>query len=289
MSGLTFHEHRDWVSQRIADVSWRATPSGCGALVNISILSKQVVAPLPAGLEAAREHAFMAYIRSESGSSNVRTCDSNSLCTFWSGADQFEAERVPPVHHHQMLSATEIASCHAAAEASGARGDDVDMTADVCKALAGEFYHVVYSAEHVACYLHRDGLFASRCPALHAKLVAAAAAAPPGLSSPRVPLHVRCLELHAYAAGGALLDAGHKDNGSKRTLVVQLSDEASFEGGKFVTWTEGEAVLNELGAGDGLLLNSEKMHNVSPVTSGIRRSLVMELWVAPANQRDRFS
>lgn len=242
----------------------------------------------PTGLEAAREHAFLAYVKSESGSSQVRICDANSLSMYWSGADPFEAERAPPVHHRRLLSESEIASCHAAAAASGARSNDADVTAEVCQALADEYYHIVYSAQHVACYLHRDGLFASRCPALHAKLIATAAAAHPGLSSPRVSLHVRCLELHAYAVGGALLDAGHKDNGSKRTLVVQLSESSSFNGGQFVTWHEGDAEVHMLGAGDGLLINSEKMHNVSPVASGIRRSLVMELWVAPANTHDRF-
>ena len=70
---------------------------------------------------------------------------------------------------------------------------------------------------------------------------------------------VRCVELHAYAAGGGLLDAGHKDNGSKLTLIVQLSDASAFDGGHFVTYTEGEAVLHALAAGDGLLINSEKV------------------------------
>ena len=45
---------------------------------------------------------------------------------------------------------------------------------------------------------------------------------------------------------------------------------------------------HSLQAGDALLIDSEKMHNVSPVTRGVRHSLVVELWVAPANQRDRF-
>jgi predicted 2-oxoglutarate/Fe(II)-dependent dioxygenase YbiX len=56
-----------------------------------------------------------------------------------------------------------------------------------------------------------------------------------------------------------------------------------------VTWHEGEAVVHELEAGDGLLINSERFHNVAPVLSGVRHSLVTELWVAPDNQHDRFS
>ena len=56
-----------------------------------------------------------------------------------------------------------------------------------------------------------------------------------------------------------------------------------------MTWHEGEAVLHQLGAGDGLLIDSERMHNVAPVTRGVRHSLVIELWVAPTNGQDRFS
>ena len=70
---------------------------------------------------------------------------------------------------------------------------------------------------------------------------------------------------------------------------MQLSSPDAFDGGRFVTWHEGEAVLHGLSAGDGLLIDSERMHNVSPVTRGVRRSLVIELWVPPANKTDRFS
>ena len=41
--------------------------------------------------------------------------------------------------------------------------------------------------------------------------------------------------------------------------------------------------------GDALLLYSEKMHNVTPVTKGVRHSLVVELWLGRGNTVDRFS
>lgn len=41
-------------------------------------------------------------------------------------------------------------------------------------------------------------------------------------------------------------------------------------------------------AGDGVLLSSMELHNVTRVTRGTRVSLVVELWSEPANSHDRF-
>ena len=246
-------------------------------------------AMLPAGLEAARDAAMLAFIKSESGPSGVRYCDQNSLCSYWSGQDPYEVERNPPVRLAALLSRQDIADCHAAAAVRSQYPDqEVLDQGDICAMLANEPCDNVFSPEHVACYLHRDDTFASLQPRLLDRLLAVMCARHDGLVLPKVPLHVRCVELHAYSTNGALLDAGHKDNGSKRTLIIQLSDATAFEGGQFVTWHEGEAVLHELQAGDGLLIDSEKMHNVAPVTCGIRHSLVIEIWVAPPNTYNRF-
>ena len=37
-----------------------------------------------------------------------------------------------------------------------------------------------------------------------------------------------------------------------------------------------------------LLFESERLHNVCPVTRGMRRSLVIELWARPENSSNRF-
>ena len=97
-------------------------------------------------------------------------------------------------------------------------------TEAVCAELTDQPYDVVYSPEHVACYLHREAMFSKACPRLLLMLVDAMTREHPGLLPTKVPLHVRCVELHAYSKGGALLDADHRDNGSKRTLIVQLSE-----------------------------------------------------------------
>jgi hypothetical protein len=91
------------------------------------------------------------------------------------------------------------------------------------------FLRVGY-AEHVALYLHRDGLFAERCPEVLHKLVIAMASQPatarnePGAhgASSAVDLCVRCVELHSYAVGGALLAPLHRDTGSTLTMSVGL-------------------------------------------------------------------
>ena len=58
-------------------------------------------------------------------------------------------------------------------------------------------------------------------------------------------LHVRCVELHTYAVGGALVTPAHRDNGSKLTLSVLLSD-AGLKGGEFVTYSDGLPVAHKV-------------------------------------------
>lgn len=74
-----------------------------------------------------------------------------------------------------------------------------------------------------------------------------------------------------------------------RSVACHACRRQASKVGGFVTWHEGQPVLHELQAGDGLLIHSERMHNVAPVTRGVRHSLVIELWVAPDNKLDRFS
>jgi hypothetical protein len=207
------------------------------------------------------------------------------------------AERSSPVRIERLLSTEEIAQCHAAASACGRRCEPATAwrrPMPVCAALSerGACYDVVYSPEHVAIYLHREGHLGRVAPSLLAKLVETMRArAKPELADPSLSLRVRCVELHSYAPGGSLLDAGHKDTGSRLTLSVQLSGAAEFGGGQFTTWAAaGEPVTHSLEAGDAVLIHSEKLHNVATITSGIRSSLVCELWAAPsANVHDRFS
>ena len=100
------------------------------------------------------------------------------------------------------------------------------------------------------------------------------------------------VDLHStYVQSGALMDQGHRDKGSVLTMAVLLSDSAATEGGKFMTWkADGiTPLLHDMERGDAILFNSEKCHNVTEVTRGVRHSLVVELWVAEPNTCDRYS
>ena len=196
-----------------------------------------------------------------------------------------------PVKLRSILSAAEISRCHEIACASGRRSEPAAAwrrPVQVCAALADCWFDVIYSAEHVSLFLHRDGLFARRCPELLHKLIGTMRTS--GCVDPSTALQVRCIELHSYAVGGALSAPLHRDSGSTVTISIQLSDAACFEGGRFVTWSnEGEPEYHSLEQGDAVLFNSMDLHNVTMVTRGVRHSLVCELWTEPANNHDRFT
>mmetsp|Transcript_16968 Transcript_16968/g.41122 ORF Transcript_16968/g.41122 Transcript_16968/m.41122 type:complete len:154 (-) Transcript_16968:155-616(-) len=94
---------------------------------------------------------------------------------------------------------------------------------------------------------------------------------------------VRTVELHHYGPGGGLTTPGHRDTGSELTISVLLSDSQQVQGGDFVTYTpSGQPVAHRMDRGDAILFNSMSLHNISTVTAGIRKSLVVELW--PTNR-----
>jgi len=167
----------------------------------------------------------------------------------------------------------EMASLAAGAE----RLADVDDRVSACGGV------------HRVKYLHRAGFFEAEWPALLARLVSLMVGQEALNDASWGELFVRCAEHHAYGLGAGLTTADHRDNGSKVSMSILLSDPADFDGGHFVTWTEGGAVAHDVGLGDGVIFPSEKSHNVSRVTRGTRAALVLELWVQPPNVFNRFS
>ena len=64
----------------------------------------------------------------------------------------------------------------------------------------------------------------------------------------------------------------------KISITIQLSDSESYEGGDLQIWKGGESVDTcPRGAGVAVLFPSYMMHRVTPVTKGLRKSLV--LWI----------
>mmetsp|Transcript_5077 Transcript_5077/g.13084 ORF Transcript_5077/g.13084 Transcript_5077/m.13084 type:complete len:137 (-) Transcript_5077:16-426(-) len=92
-------------------------------------------------------------------------------------------------------------------------------------------------------------------------------------------LSIRVVELWEYEPGGGLVDDLHYDAGSIVTMVCQVSDRKDFTGGMFRTFDAGDVQKEyPLERGDVVCFVSHKYHNITPVESGQRLSLVVELW-----------
>jgi PKHD-type hydroxylase len=92
---------------------------------------------------------------------------------------------------------------------------------------------------------------------------------------------IQYTEYHSTEAGHY---TWHMDCGSdymshrKISITVQLSESDEYEGGDLELWTGGNSPLRApRGKGVAVLFPSYMLHRVSPVTKGIRKSLV--LWV----------
>ena len=108
------------------------------------------------------------------------------------------------------------------------------------------------------------------------------------------------------------MDEMHIDLGSQLTLSLMLAERGSFDGGVFRTWCDATSDAadgldaksvdgqrsaegggggaeqgcwvrhDDLNVGDAMLICSEQRHTVTPVTSGTRHALVIELWDGPS-------
>ena len=216
-------------------------------------------------------------------------------------AAQLKAERTQPILARATLDESEVAA-----------------VLDAANTMAGA-YDVAYGKAHAALFMHRRGYFGGTLPELLPRLVKQMrhAAAKWHGEEAAAALSLRCIEFHTYQAGGGLLDIDHRDTGSAVSMSILLSEAAQMEGGRFITWgldagcarcntaksraglaTEEAQVacatcptsrLHEMARGDALLFDSEKAHNVSTLTRGVRHSLVLELWSGPQNMYDRDS
>lgn len=154
-----------------------------------------------------------------------------------------------------------------------------------------------FSRSHRCFNLHSDGWFAAIYPELSAKIVEGMRSNAPDKWSQYFEegeLRTRCVEFHTYVPGGGLMEVAHRDFGSTLTMSILLSAAAEMGGGHFITWKSSRrdrmpVVHDAMVRGDALLFASEKIHNVSPITRGVRNSLVIELWTGAANAKNRFT
>ena len=92
-------------------------------------------------------------------------------------------------------------------------------------------------------------------------------------------LSIRVVEHWRYDVGGALLDPVHYDVDSVITIIGLLADNNDFDGGILRTNEPGDIQLeHEMKQRDVICFLSHKYHNITPITRGTRRSLVIELW-----------
>lgn len=195
-----------------------------------------------------------------------------------------------PIHIVRgLLSPAEIEVIRAVARE--VRGTQEPLSYDNTLRPAGEMPFGL-PPPHESLFLHEGGFFARRCPELSGKLYDAVRGFRRGAADGRAAarLGVRTCEFHLYRVGGGLLDPDHADLGSTLTMSVLLSDPDAAEGGVFTTFDrKGVRVEHKLGRGDAIVFDSERPHNVSAVRSGVRESLVIEVWQGEDNVRDRHS
>jgi hypothetical protein len=92
-------------------------------------------------------------------------------------------------------------------------------------------------------------------------------------------LSIRVVEHWTYGVGGGLVDPEHYDVDSILTIVGLLSEASDYEGGAFRTYeSDGSHLTHTMDQGDVICFLSHKYHNITPLTKGVRKSLVMELW-----------
>ena len=219
--------------------------------------------------------------------------------------ERARAPRPPPKIVHELLSSSEVVEVEQYAKqmqfARRAAMHSAEERGDALPEASVEGW-TRYGDAHEAIFLHYGGptepdgawrTFAQACPGLFAQLVAkvreaADAAGICSASNFNSSMHVRCIEYHSYTAGGGLTEKNHCDAGSTVTLSVLLTEPT--DGGVFST-TDADGITTQhssIGRGDGIVLCSEMVHNVTPLRSGSRNSLVIEWWNRGMNRCDRF-
>ena len=97
-----------------------------------------------------------------------------------------------------------------------------------------------------------------------------------------IPSILDTVQYTQYYENGGHYD-WHTDNGPypfntrKISITVQLSDPNEYDGGDLELWNGGNIKTVFRGRGATILFPSFIMHRVTPVTQGLRKSLV--LWV----------
>lgn len=207
-----------------------------------------------------------------------------NVVPFYVDVDQ--AQRSAVVHFPKLLGAEELEEVLACHRTAAAAGDALELNAQ-----NREHKHKRCTFLHGAAVPER-GQLVRRAPQILAKLLramvdahrrggwAGEAERPGPLGDVDVRrLSIRVVELWEYDVQGGLVDDYHYDAGSIITIVCLVNDDSEFLGGVFRTFeSDGKHLEHRLCRGDVVCFVSHKYHNITPVLSGRRKSLVIELW-----------
>ena len=76
-----------------------------------------------------------------------------------------------------------------------------------------------------------------------------------------------------------MIDDFHYDVDSVITIVALLNESGDYDGGDFRTYEcDSSHSVHAMEKGDAVCFVSHKYHNITAVTRGFRKSLVVELW-----------
>tara|TARA_B100000902_G_C26870558_1_gene697529 strand:+ start:91 stop:633 length:543 start_codon:yes stop_codon:yes gene_type:complete len=89
---------------------------------------------------------------------------------------------------------------------------------------------------------------------------------------------IESAQISKYSVGeyyGEHMDFGKDDNLTRKlSLTVQLSDENDYEGGDLIFYTGSNREKSSRGKGSVIVFDSRLYHEITPVTKGVRYSLV---------------
>lgn len=198
------------------------------------------------------------------------------------------AQRSQVIRVPKLLSDAEIASVHALHSSMSAKLGHASARARSSTASSyktGAAIEPELRPGWSITYLNTDGTFAEALPVLREKILAAARQSAGAenwgvLEAATESVVPRCVEYHVVVPPGSLPQPHHNDEGSAITVDIMLSPRSAFTGGEFSTLeSSGEmATHRDFEKGDALVFLSHKPHCVTPVESGERRVLVVELW-----------
>lgn len=256
---------------------------------------------LDPALQAAHEYAVEEQQQQQQKNLQKKDDESSVYCP----------ELTEPLIIRNLLSSEQIDEILTQASAQGVwpRGVKPSTGTEngLSKELHSKAYHYAWTDNHIVLYMHNnDYWFVRTCPIPWCIIRGGMESRhgqegipildPAWVGSDHSMRDVRTIELHHYSEGGGLITPGHVDHGSELTMSILLSDPDSVSGGDFVTYGSRKndgahdadaddddekpvvPIAHKMGRGDAILFNSGKLHNISTVTSGVRQSLVVELW-----------